>query len=156
MSLFLKKKNRIIVLRDGSSHIALHWLGYSYVGPLCPTSSPAHECPISQDCKVPQWSTMFPLLVLVVPVMTMSNSGSYPVTPVALQLYSSTLVAHHLLQSRSCRDTSIKYDPWSNPYTVLTTPRRLPCLDMSSPWTQYIPYLVAFSPDLTLFSPDLT
>jgi len=36
-------------------------------------------------------------------VMTMSNSRSYLVTPVALQLCSSTPVAHHLLWSRSCR-----------------------------------------------------
>ena len=82
-------------------------------------------------------------------VTTMSSSGSYPVTPVASQLYSSTLVAHHLLRSRSRRYTSVKYDPWSNPYTVLTTPCRLPCLDMSSPCIRYISYLVSFSPDLT-------
>jgi len=82
-------------------------------------------------------------------VMTMSNSRSYLVTPVALQLYSSTPVAHHLLLSRSRSYTSTKYDPWSNPYTVLTTPHHLPCLDMSSPCTRYISYLVSFSPDLT-------
>ena len=79
----------------------------------------------------------------------MSNSRPYLVTPVTSQLYSSTPVAHHLLRSRSCRYTSVKYDPWSNPYTVLTTPRRLPCLHMSSPCTRYISYLVSFSPDLT-------
>jgi len=82
-------------------------------------------------------------------VTTMSSSGSYPVTPVTSQLYSSTPVVHHLLWSRSRRYTSVKYNPWSNPYTVLTTPRRLPCLDMSSPCTQYISYLVSFSLDLT-------
>ena len=82
-------------------------------------------------------------------VTTMSNSGSYPVTPVASQLCSSTPVAHHLLQSRSHRYNSVKYDPWSNPCTVLTTPRCLPCLDVSSPCTQYISYLVSFSLDLT-------
>jgi len=85
-------------------------------------------------------------------VTTMSNSGPYPVTPVASQLYSSTPVAHHLLRSRSRRYTSAMYDPWSNPYTVLTTPRRLPWLDMSSPCAQYISYLVSFSPDLVYFT----
>jgi len=34
-------------------------------------------------------------------VTTMSNSGSYPVTPVTSQLCNSTPVAHHLLRSRS-------------------------------------------------------
>jgi len=34
-------------------------------------------------------------------VMTMTNSGSYPVTLVASQLYSSTPVAHYLLRLRS-------------------------------------------------------
>jgi len=87
------------------------------------------------------------------PVTTMSNSGSYPVTPVALQLYSSTPVTHHLLRSRSRRYTSVKYDPWSNPYTVLTTPHHLPCLDVSSPCTRYILCLVSFSPDLVYFDP---
>jgi len=85
-------------------------------------------------------------------VMTMSNSGPYPVTPVASQLYSSTPVAHHLLRSRSRRYTSVKYDPWSNPYSVLTTPHRLPCLDVSSPCTCYILHLVSFSPDLVYFT----
>ena len=85
-------------------------------------------------------------------VMTMSNSGPYPVTPVASQLYSSTPVAHHLLRSRSCRYTSVKYDPWSSPYSVLTTPHRLPCLDVSSPCTCYIHHFVSFSPDLVYFT----
>jgi len=85
-------------------------------------------------------------------VTTMSNSGPYPVTPVASQHYSSTLVAHHLLRSRSRRYTSTMYDPWSNPYTVLTTPRRLPWLDVSSPCAQYISYLVSFSLDLVYFT----
>jgi len=84
--------------------------------------------------------------------MTMSNSGPYLVTLVASQLYSSTLVAHHLLWSRSRRYTSIKYDPWSSPYSVLTTPHRLPCLDVSSPCTCYIHHLVSFSPDLVYFT----
>jgi len=82
----------------------------------------------------------------------MSNSGPYPVTPVALQLYSSTPVAHHLLRSRSRRYTSAMYDPWSNPYTVLTTPHHLPWLDVSSPCARYISYLVSFSPDLVYFT----
>ena len=64
----------------------------------------------------------------------------------ALQLNSGR---SHLLRSRSRSYTSIKYDPWSNPCTVLTTPRCLPCLDVSSPCTRYISYLVSFSPDLT-------
>jgi len=89
-------------------------------------------------------------------VTTMSNSGSYLVTPVTSQLCNSTPVAHHLLQSRSRWYLSVKYIPWSMLHSLLTTPHRLPCLDMSSPWTWYILYLVAFSPDLTLFSPDLT
>jgi len=91
-----------------------------------------------------------------VPVTTMSNSGSYPVTPVASQLRSSTPVAHHLLRLRSRWYLSVKYIPWSMLHSLVTTPRRLPCLDVSSPWTRYILYLVAFSSDLTLFSPDLT
>jgi len=85
-------------------------------------------------------------------VTTMSNSGPYPVTPVASQLYSSTPVAHHLLQSRSRRYTSVKYDPLSSPYSVLTTPHRLPCLDVSSPCTCYIHHLVSFSLDLVYFT----
>jgi len=85
-------------------------------------------------------------------VTTMANSGSYLVTPVALQLYSSTLVAHHLLRLWSCRYTSVKYHPWSNPSTVLTTPHRLPCLDVSSPCTHYILCLVSFSLDLVYFT----
>jgi len=85
-------------------------------------------------------------------VTTMSNSGPYLVTPVTLQLYSSTPVAHHLLRSRSHRYTSAMYDPWSNPYTVLTTPRCLPWLDVSSPCARYISYLVSFSPDLVYFT----
>jgi len=89
------------------------------------------------------------IIYMLVIVTTMSNSGPYPVTPVASQLYSSTPVVHHLLRSWSRRYTSVKYDPWSNLYTVLTTPRRLPWLDVSSPCTQYISYLVSFSPDLT-------
>jgi len=84
-------------------------------------------------------------------VTTMSNSGPYPVTPVALQLYSSTPVTHHLLRPRLRRYTSVKYDPWSSPYSVLTTPHRLPCLDVSSPCTCYIHHLVSFSPDLVYF-----
>ena len=87
-----------------------------------------------------------------VSVTTMSNSGPYPVTPVASQLYSSTPVAHHLLRSRSRRYTSVKYDPWPSPYSVLTTPHRLPCLDVSSPCTCYIHHLVSFSPDLFYFT----
>jgi len=85
-------------------------------------------------------------------VTTMSNSGPYPVTLVASQLYSSTPVAHHLLRSRSRRYTSVKYDPWSSPYSVHTTPHRLPCLDVSSPCTCYIHHLVSFSPDLVYFT----
>jgi len=85
-------------------------------------------------------------------VTTMSNSGSYPVTPVASQLYSSTPVVHHLLRSWSRRYTSVKYDPWPSPYSVLTTPHRLPCLDVSSPCTCYIHHLVSFSPDLFYFT----
>jgi len=85
-------------------------------------------------------------------VTTMSNSGPYPVTPVASQLYSSTPVAHHLLRSWSRRYTSVKYDPWPSPYSVLTTPHRLPCLDVSSPCTCYIHHLVSFSPDLFYFT----
>ena len=81
--------------------------------------------------------------------MTMSNSGSYPVTPVASQLCSSTPVAHHLLRSHSRWYLSVKYIPWSMLHLLVTTPRCLPCLDMSSLWTRYILYLVAFSPDLT-------
>jgi len=85
-------------------------------------------------------------------VTTMSNSGPYPVTPVASQLYSSTPVAHHLLRSRLRRYTSVKYDPWPSPYSVLTTPHHLPCLDVSSPCTRYIHHLVSFSPDLVYFT----
>jgi len=88
-------------------------------------------------------------------VTTMSNSGPYLVTPVASQLYSSTPVAHHLLRSRSRRYTSVKYDPWSSPYSVLTTPHRLPCLDVSSPCTCYIHHLVSFSLDLVYFTQTL-
>jgi len=84
-------------------------------------------------------------------VTTMPNSGSYPVTPVASQLYSSTPVAQHLLRSRLRRYLSVKYDPWSMLYLFVTTPRRSPCLDVSSPWTRYILYLVAFSLDLIYF-----
>ena len=65
-------------------------------------------------------------------VTTMSNSGPYPVTPVALQLYSSTPVAHHLLRSWSRRYASVKYDPWTILCSLVTTPHRLPCLDVSS------------------------
>jgi len=85
-------------------------------------------------------------------VTTMSNSGPYPVTLVASQLYSSTLVVHHLLRSWSRRYTSVKYDPWSSPYSVLTTPHHLPCFDVSSPCTCYIHHLVSFSPDLVYFT----
>ena len=79
-----------------------------------------------------------------VTVTTMSNSRPYPVTPVASQLYSSTPVAHHLLRSQSRSYTSVKYNPWSNPDSVLTTPHRLPCLVVSSPCTCYILHLVPF------------
>jgi len=37
-------------------------------------------------------------------VTTMSNSGSYPVTLVASQLYSSTPVAHHSYSGHGCTD----------------------------------------------------
>jgi len=110
-------------------------------------SFPTEIFPLQSRCSSHQslWSLYFlwiisPLLLQI--VTTMSNSGPCPVTPVTSQLYSSTLVAHHLLWSQLCRYTSVKYDPWSNPYTVLTTPRHLPCLDMSSLCTRYISYLV--------------
>jgi len=82
----------------------------------------------------------------------MSNSGPYPVTLVTSQLYSSTPVVHHLLRSQLRSYTSVKYDPWSNPYSVLTTPHHLPCLDVSSPCTRYILHLVSFSLDLVYFT----
>jgi len=84
-----------------------------------------------------------------------SADGKLPsvlLTPVTSQLYSSTPVAHHLLRSRSRRYTSVKYNPWSSPYSVLTTPHCLPCLDVSSPCTCYIHHLVSFSPDLVYFT----
>ena len=61
-----------------------------------------------------------------------------------------------LFRSRSRRYASVKYDPWTILCSFVTTPRRLPCPFVSSPWTWYILYLVAFSPELTLFYLDLT
>ena len=72
------------------------------------------------------------VVMVKVSVTTMSNSGSYPVTPVASQLCSSTPVTHQLLRSRLRRYPSVKCDPWSMLCSFITTPRRLPCLDMSS------------------------
>jgi len=126
---------------------------------LQPLLAPADQCMVisplaSMTCTTAVHinNNQYLLYILWHCVTTMSNSGPYPVTPVASQLYSSTLVAHHLLQSWSCRYTSAMYDPWSNPYTVLTTPHCLPWLDVSSPCARYISYLVSFSLDLVYFT----
>jgi len=114
-------------LRTASPRVPIHCLAHIF--PACSLSSPhsrsARSCYDHAQLQV---------------------LSGYSGRIAALQLNSGR---SHLLRSRSRSYTSVKYDPWSNPCTVLTTPRRLPCLDVSSPCTRYISYLVSFSPDLT-------
>jgi len=125
---------------------------YTWAGICTYVKDYIKSCMACARAKTPCHRPYGMLKQLPVPVTTMSNSGSYPVTPVASQHYSSTPVAHSYSGHSHTDNPPLTTTLGLSLHPVLTTLRRQPCLDVSSPCTCYIPSLVSFSPDLVYFT----